>query len=104
MWTDSASALAVSKNPVHHQRSKHIHMKFTWSRDEVARGSVIPAFTTSATNCADICTKSVSQRAHKNHFSTVMGRTSIPRTMENIIEIQDDSLPCPICSQGLYHK
>jgi len=37
---DNKSAIALSKNPVHHDRSKHIDTRFHFIRDCVERGEV----------------------------------------------------------------
>jgi hypothetical protein len=37
---DNMSARQPAENPVHHQRSKHIDIKYHWIRDMVAAGTV----------------------------------------------------------------
>jgi hypothetical protein len=101
LWTDSQSAIAVSKHPVNHQRAKHIHMKYAYVQEEVARGAVKMEYIKSATNCADICTKSTGPKIHESHFPTIMGRTKIPRIQHDVIEKEDDHLLCPMCSSVL---
>ena len=40
LMVDNKSAIALSKNPVHHDRSKHIDTKYHFVRDCVDRGEV----------------------------------------------------------------
>ena len=61
LWGDNESAITVSKNPIHHQRSKHIHMKYSYARDNDSLGTVIPCFVRSAKNCSDIMTSKANQ-------------------------------------------
>ena len=35
LYCDSQSASALTKNPIHHQRSKHIDIKFHFIRNEL---------------------------------------------------------------------
>lgn len=38
MFTDSQSALSLSKNPVYHERSKHIEVKYHFIREKLSQG------------------------------------------------------------------
>ena len=58
MWllkVDSKSALALAKNPVFHERSEHIHIKYHFIRDCLEDGSHIAT----TDQLADILTKSL---------------------------------------------
>jgi len=41
---DNQSAIAVSKNPEHHSRMKHLSLHFFWLRDAVQDGFITPTF------------------------------------------------------------
>ena len=41
LYVDNQGALALAKNPVHHQRSKHIDIKYHFIRSEMNRASLI---------------------------------------------------------------
>ena len=56
---DNQSAVAVSKNPEHHGRMKHLDLRFFWLRDQVEAGVIAPAYVPTAENAADILTKAV---------------------------------------------
>lgn len=54
---DSQSALALAKNAVHHERTKHIATKFHHIRDVVAEGDVVLSKIHTSKNPADFLTK-----------------------------------------------
>ena len=53
--------LALAKNPVHHQRSKHIDIRYHFVRDEVQKGHVDLRYVPTEDNVADVFTKPVSK-------------------------------------------
>lgn len=54
---DNKSAIALTKNPVHHDRSKHIQTRFHFIRECVETGKIDIEFASSAEQLADILTK-----------------------------------------------
>jgi hypothetical protein len=56
---DNQSAIALSKNPVLHDRSKHIDTKFHYIRECVDDGAVRLAFVSTQGQLADIMTKAL---------------------------------------------
>ena len=54
---DNAGAIALSSNPVHHNRSKHIALCHHFLCEKVAEGIVNLAHVPSADNLADLLTK-----------------------------------------------
>ena len=56
---DNQSAIALSKNPVLHDRSKHIDTKFHFIRDCVDSGRICVDYTSTQEQLADILTKSL---------------------------------------------
>ena len=57
LFVDNQGAINLAKNPVHHQRSKHIDIKYHYIRDEIQRGNIILKYVPSGENMADIFTK-----------------------------------------------
>ena len=53
------SAIALSKNPVLHDRSKHIDTKFHFIRECVDKGSILLEFVSSQEQLADLMTKAL---------------------------------------------
>ena len=56
---DSKSALALAKNPVFHERSKHIHVMYHFIRDCLEDGSIKASHIATTDQLADILTKSL---------------------------------------------
>lgn len=54
---DNKSAIALSKNPVHHDRSKHIQTRFHFIRECVDAGKIIIEYASSVEQLADLLTK-----------------------------------------------
>ena len=40
VYSDSQSAIYLSKNPVYHERTKHVDVKYHFIRDQIAKGIV----------------------------------------------------------------
>ena len=58
---DNQCAIALARNPVQHQRSKHIDIKYHFVRLEIQRGCVKLEYVQSVHNVADIFTKPASK-------------------------------------------
>ena len=54
---DNQSAIALAKNPVMHDRSKHIDIKFHFLRDYVDGGQIVIEFVETDRQLADVLTK-----------------------------------------------
>ena len=58
---DNQGAINLAKNPIHHQRSKHIDIKYHFIRLEVMEKRVSLEYISSEENLADIFTKPASK-------------------------------------------
>ena len=56
---DNMSAIALSKNPVMHDRSKHIDTKYHFIRECVDKGDLLLEFASSQEQLADLMTKAL---------------------------------------------
>ena len=56
---DNQSAIAVSKNPEHHGRIKHLSLRLFWLRDAVQHGLIASKFVGTQNMAADIFTKAL---------------------------------------------
>jgi hypothetical protein len=56
---DNKSAIALSKNPVHHERSKHIDTRFHFIRECIAEGKIDVDHVSTEGQLADILTKAL---------------------------------------------
>ena len=59
LLVDNKSAIALSKNPTHHKRSKHIDTRYHFIRDCVDRGEVDIDHVSTSEQLADILTKAL---------------------------------------------
>ena len=61
LYVDNIGSIQLSKNPVFHQRTKHLDIRFHYVREKVASGQVILSYVPSKSNVADIFTKPYAQ-------------------------------------------
>ena len=57
LFVDNKGAIDLGKNPVHHQRSKHIDIKYHFIRSKIQDGQFVLKYVPSKDNIADIFTK-----------------------------------------------
>jgi hypothetical protein len=69
---DNKSAIELAKNPVHHERSKHIDMRFHFIREHVKNDDVEMTHMVSRVQVADIFTKLLSAKLF-NKFKKLFG-------------------------------
>ena len=72
VYVDNQGAIALAKNPVQHQRSKHIDIRYHSVRLEVQKESVQFEYVQSEDNVADIFTKPVSRARLNMLISCIM--------------------------------
>ena len=63
---DNKSAIELAKNPVHHERSKHIDVRFHFIRENIKNGEVELIHVPSQEQIADIFTKPLSINLFNN--------------------------------------
>ncbi|GAB2265823.1 hypothetical protein Dimus_037848 [Dionaea muscipula] len=71
IFTDSQSALHLCKNPVHHDRTKHVDVKYHFVRDILAAGVLEISKVPTEENPADMGTKVISAGKFK-HFMNLL--------------------------------
>ena len=57
IFVDNKSATALAKNPIHHERSKHIDTRFHFIREHIKEGDVELVHENTYEQIADIFTK-----------------------------------------------
>jgi transposase InsO family protein len=72
IFTDSQGAMALAKNPEHHQRSKHIDIRYHFIREQVAQGAIELVYIPTSEMTADQLTKPLSRDQH-SHCARLMG-------------------------------
>ena len=104
LWSDNQSSIAIALNPVLHNRTKHIAIKYQYVNECVQNGSVVIDFTRSKNNYSDMFTKPVGPIIFIAHSCFVMGQMEIPRVMKKVKTAEEDILPCPCCALGLFEE
>jgi hypothetical protein len=61
LWMDNQSAIAMSKNPEHHRKMKHLSLHLFWLQDDVQAGLIAPKFVGTQNMAADIFTMALNQ-------------------------------------------
>ena len=61
LFADNQGAIALANNPVHHQRSKHIDIRYHFIRSEIQTGIINLQYISSENNVADVFTKPASK-------------------------------------------
>ena len=70
---DNTSAIALGNNPVQHQRTKHIDIKYHFIRQHIQKGSVDLSYVQSECNLADVFTKPVGGIRYQKFLPALMG-------------------------------
>ena len=70
---DNQGAIQLAKNPVHHQRTKHIDIKIHYVRQEIINNNIILNYVPSNDNVADIFTKSANKLKFNKFKNVLMG-------------------------------
>lgn len=79
---DSKSALALAKNPVFHERSKHIDLRYHFIRDCLEDGSISTSYISTSDQLADILTKSLG-RVKFQELRAKIGMVQIKSSMKS---------------------
>ena len=70
---DNQGAIALGKNPVQHQRSKHIDIKYHFIRNEIQKGIVNLLYVPTDQNWADMFTKPITRPKLQIFQPIIMG-------------------------------
>jgi hypothetical protein len=80
MKVDNKSALALAKNPVFHERSRQIHIKYHFIRDCLEDGSIKASHIATTDQLADILTKSLG----KSKFQEMRERIGLQQITSSV--------------------
>jgi hypothetical protein len=69
---DNQGAIALSQNPVNHQRTKHIDIRYHFIRDAIKAGVIVVKYVGTDENIADLFTKALATILFNRHCSTLV--------------------------------
>ncbi|KAK2976645.1 hypothetical protein RJ640_008181 [Escallonia rubra] len=87
IYVDKKSAIALAKNPVFHDRSKHINTWYHFIRESIAKKEVQVKFVKSEDQVADIFTKPLKREAFEKLRSQLGMRGSSLRGLNVVIAL-----------------
>ncbi|GJY47612.1 retrovirus-related pol polyprotein from transposon TNT 1-94 [Tanacetum coccineum] len=79
IYVDNKSAIDLAKNPVYHDRSKHINTRYHFIRECIARKDVRVIHTSSEDQVADIFTKPLNEREFSRQIMMLGSRNQVKR-------------------------
>lgn len=94
IMSDNQGSIALTKNPEHHARSKHIDIRHHYVREQVALGSVAITYISTDNMVADVLTKPLTRDRHTKMIRLMGVRTqSIPteRRLSGSVENINDA-------------
>ena len=68
IYCDNQATIAVTKNPEHRKRTKHIDVRFQFVRDAYLKKEIVLSYIETKKNVADIFTKALPLRFHKENL------------------------------------
>ena len=82
IYCDNKSAKDLAENPIHHDRTKHIDIRFHRIREFILDGTVEVHYVPTANNVADIFTKSTTSKIFTRLLTAIYNRREIRKFQE----------------------
>jgi hypothetical protein len=95
LMVDSKSALALARNPVFHERSKHIDLRYHFIQNCLAEGTVRATYINTVDQLADILTKAL-ERVKFQELRARIGMVQIGRDRDQGEIDRDNRRPDPV--------
>ena len=76
MLCDNQSAISIAKNPVHHDRTKHVEIDRHFIKEKIEGGEVQVMYTPTSLQVADILTKALPRKNFED-LSSKLGMNNI---------------------------
>ena len=80
--------MSVAAEPVLHQRTKHIGIKFQYTNENIANGMMKNAWVPSSKNWADMMTKAQGRNLFGEHYPLVMGGSAVPQVPDLVKTVE----------------
>jgi hypothetical protein len=77
IFEDNTACIAMSNNPVHHERTKHIDNKYHFIRERILSKEIHVVYLETRLMIADLLTKPVSVQISKTLLPVLLGPTDI---------------------------
>nr|GFB74195.1 retrovirus-related Pol polyprotein from transposon TNT 1-94 [Tanacetum cinerariifolium] len=88
LYCDSQSAIAISCNPVQHSRTKHIHTRYHFIKEQVENGIIEVYFVRTEYQLADMFTKALPEDRFKYLVRRIVMRLRNPDFKERKVVLQ----------------
>ena len=73
IYCDNQPSILLAENPLIHQRSKHIDIKYQFIRDEIKKNTIKVQYIQSENNVADVFTKPMTKLKLSNFIKMIVG-------------------------------
>ncbi|GKD81255.1 retrovirus-related pol polyprotein from transposon TNT 1-94 [Tanacetum coccineum] len=87
MYCDSKSATAISCNPVHHSKTKHIDIRYHFIKEHVEKGTVELYFVGTEYQLADLFTKALPKERFEYLVHCIGMRCMTPTQLESLTKL-----------------
>ncbi|GJV55890.1 retrovirus-related pol polyprotein from transposon TNT 1-94 [Tanacetum coccineum] len=87
MYCDSKSAIAISCNPVQHSKTKHIDIRYHFTKEHVEKGTVKIYFVGTEYQLADLFTKALPKERFKYLVHRIGMRCMTPTQLESLTKL-----------------
>ena len=101
IYGDNDASLAVAERPVHHQKTKHIDIKYKYTCEQIDIKNIVVDRVSSEYNISDPFTKNVTPTVFKRHEPTMCGLGNIKRSSKREVTKKNDHIDCPRCAYSL---
>jgi transposase InsO family protein len=82
LYCDNQGAISLTKNPMHHAKTKHVDIQLHFIRDHVDKGTIIVEYCPTDDMLADLMTKGLSRDRHVRLLGLMgMGTLEVTNTM-----------------------
>jgi hypothetical protein len=89
IWQDNQGTIALAKNPMFHARTKHIDIKYHYTRNLIEDNTIVIDYKSTQEMQADALTKAVSQ-VKIEEFVDDLGMKIIDSECASLCEVQDE--------------